>query len=132
MEKKVNASGIQKNLYERIGSLNLLECHKATLQWSQARGILENGKVVTQALKLGSELGELQDNVGKGRLIVDDIGDCLVVLSNLAHLSGLELASCWNHALNDIKDRQGFLNKQGNFIKSTDKNYQALLDLQDK
>jgi uncharacterized protein YabN with tetrapyrrole methylase and pyrophosphatase domain len=91
-----------------------------TLAWSSDRGILKNGKTTTQALKLVSEVGELCDNVGKGRNIKDDIGDCLVVLTNLAHLEGLTLEECWDFAYDEIKDRKGYLNEHGNFIKEGD------------
>lgn len=97
-----------------------------TLEWSYDRGILTNGKTTTQALKLVSEVGELCDNVGKGKNIKDDIGDCLVVLTNLASLEGLTLEECWEHAYNEIKDRQGFLNANGNFIKTEDPAYAQL------
>jgi hypothetical protein len=97
-----------------------------TLEWSYDRGILTNGKVTTQALKLVSEVGELCDNVGKGKDIKDDIGDCLVVLTNLASLSGLTLEGCWTYAYDEIKDRKGFLNEHGNFIKDTDPAYEQL------
>lgn len=85
--------------------------------WSRQRGILENGKVTTQTLKLVSEVGELADHVAQGRHIIDDIGDCIVVLNNLAILSGTTLESCLKHAYNDIKDRKGYLNAEGVFIK---------------
>jgi hypothetical protein len=99
---------------------NLHTLRDLTLEWSEARGILKHGKVQTQALKLVSEVGELCDNVGKGRDIKDDIGDCLVVLTNLAALSNLTLEQCWAHAYNEIKDRKGYLNEHGNFIKDGD------------
>ena len=107
---------------------NLIELEDATRQWSQDRGILTNGKLPTQALKLVSEVGELADNVGKNNLeaLKDDIGDCLVVLTNLSYLAGTTLEECWNEAYNDIKDRVGFLNENGNFIKNTDSNYDEL------
>lgn len=109
--------------------MTLNELQAKTLQWSGDRGILANGKITTQALKLGSEMGELMDNAAKDDLeaIKDDIGDCLVVLTNLANLAGTTLEECWEVAYNDIKDRKGFLNANGNFIKSTDKNYKQLL-----
>lgn len=85
--------------------------------WSRERGILANGKVTTQTLKLVSEMGELADNVAKGRDVIDDIGDCLVVLNNIAVMSGTTLEACLKHAYNDIKDRKGYLNAEGVFIK---------------
>lgn len=104
---------------------NLTTLRDLTLHWADERGILKNGKVTTQALKLVSEVGELCDNVGKDRSIKDDIGDCLVVLTNLAALSNLTLEQCWSHAYNEIKDRKGYLNDQGNFIKEGDIDYSA-------
>jgi len=103
------------------------ELNKLTLEWSKDRGILTNGKATTQALKLGSEFGELCDNLAKGLSIKDDLGDMIVVITNLAALEGLSLAECWNHAYDDIKDRKGFLNENGTFIKSTDTSYKQLL-----
>ena len=119
---------MNKYLYDKIGILDLNECSVATLQWSAERGITTNGKSVTQALKLVSEVGELTDNLAKNQSIKDDIGDCLVVLTNLAELEGLALEDCWNHALNDIKDRKGFLNEHGNFIKESDPAYKKYME----
>ena len=89
--------------------------------WSQERGILTNGKISTQTLKLVSQIGELADNVAKGNDVADDIGDCLVVLNNIAVMSGYSLEDCLKHAWNDIKDRKGYLNDKGVFIKETKK-----------
>ena len=107
--------------------MSLIEVEEAIVQWSSDRGILTNGKSITQALKLGSEFGELCDNLAKGRDVRDDIGDMFVVLTNIARLEGTNLQECANIAYNDIKDRKGFLNAHGNFIKSTDENYKQLL-----
>ena len=108
-----------------ISTLNEFEI--AVRQWSYDRGILTNGKDTTQALKLVSEVGELCDNIAKGADCRDDIGDCLVVLTNIAALRGYTLLECGLVAYDDIKDRKGFLNEHGNFIKSTDPKYEQLL-----
>lgn len=109
--------------------MTLKELEQNTLQWSHDRGITVNGKSTTQALKLVSEVGELCDNLIKGKDVKDDLGDIQVVLTNIAKLEGTTLEECWTHAWNDIKDRKGFLNAQGNFIKSTDAHYkQALME----
>lgn len=118
---------MDKFLYERIGQLDLNECSIATIQWSNDRGIIQNGKAETQFLKLVEEIGELANSLSKGKDIRDDVGDCLVLLTNLTALKGLCLEECWNHALNDIKNRSGFLLPNGNFIKDTDPNYESLL-----
>ena len=89
-------------------------------QWSYDRQIIQNGNVLAQGLKLVSEVGELADNLAKGRDIKDDIGDCFVVLNNLAHMTGLTLEDCMAQAWFDIKDRKGTMNEHGVFIKQGD------------
>ena len=98
-------------------SMSLEELETATLSWSSDKRILKEGSTFVQALKLVSEVGELCDNLIKGRDVKDDIGDCMVLLTSIARMSNTTLAECWNHAYNDIKDRKGCLNKQGNFVK---------------
>lgn len=106
--------------------MTLDEYEVLTLRWSHDRGITINGKAETQTLKLVSEVGELCDNMAKGKDVKDDIGDCLVVLTNIAKLRGTNLTECWKVAYDDIKDRKGFLNEQGTFIKSTDAGYDKM------
>ncbi len=89
------------------------ECTK----WSEAKLIFKNGKRETQYLKLAEEMGELASSIAKGRDVRDDIGDCLVVLNNLAVMSGTTLEECLGIAYYQIKDRKGFLNGNGVFIK---------------
>lgn len=151
------------------------ELHRLTLKWASDRGLLENGTAKTQALKLGSEFGELCGNLANNKGIKDDIGDCLVVCTILSNLYGddllvtleiqpvihttpsvptammylgeiqdmviknnplgffmrnfihqlegiaklrhTNLEESWNIAYQDIKDRKGYLNEHGNFIK---------------
>lgn len=109
-----------------LNSLNILE--EKTIQWSKDRGIIQNGNVKVQMLKLVGEIGELADHIAKGTDIKDDVGDCLVLLTNIANMSGTNLTECWKVAYNDIKDRKGFLTKDGAFIKEKDKQYQIILE----
>jgi len=92
------------------------------LRWGHDRGILINGKPESQFLKLTSELGELADNIAKGRHIAarDDIGDIIVVLIMIADLINTDITTCLQIAYSDIKDRKGYLNEQGIFIKKGD------------
>ena len=39
--------------------------------------------------------------------ITDGIGDCVVVLTNLAELHGISIEDCIERAYNEIKDRTG-------------------------
>ena len=89
-------------------------------QWANDRKIIENGNILAQGLKLVSEVGELSDNLAKGRCIKDDVGDCCVVLNNLAQMQGLALNECLEQAWLDIKDRKGTMNEYGVFIKQGD------------
>lgn len=100
-----------------VEQFTLDELRTKTIDWSMKRGILTNGKVTTQGLKLVSEVGELCDNLAKGKNTIDDVGDCLVVLTNIAALEGFTLEEAWSHAWNDIKDRKGYLSSEGVFVK---------------
>ena len=66
----------------------LEELQPKVLAWAEARGILTNSEPKTQCLKTISEVGELADNIAKGRCIRDDIGDILVTLIILSKLCG--------------------------------------------
>jgi DNA repair ATPase RecN len=103
---------------EVIYSLEKLE--ELTIKWSEDRGIIKNSNSLTQFAKLISEAGELADNIAKGRNIEDDIGDCLIVLCKIAKMNNTNLTNCWNAAYADIKDRKGYLNENGTFIKDGD------------
>ena len=48
--------------------------------------------------------------------MVDGIGDCVVVLTNLAELIGTPIEECIDIAYNEIKDRKGKMNN-GTFKK---------------
>jgi NTP pyrophosphatase (non-canonical NTP hydrolase) len=91
------------------------------VQWASDRGIIQNSTPQIQGLKLVSEIGELADNLAKGRDVRDDIGDCIVVLSIIANMKGIDLHKCVEVAYNDIRDRKGHLNSDGIFIKEGDK-----------
>jgi hypothetical protein len=105
---------------DKIVSYELKQLEELTIKWSEDRGIIKNSTPLTQFAKLVSEVGELADNVAKKRDVRDDIGDCLVVLCNIAKMSGTDLTECWNIAYQDIKDRKGYLNENGTFIKESD------------
>ena len=88
--------------------------------WSMSKGIINNSTPLAQFAKLVSEIGELGDNIAKQRPVVDDIGDCLVVLNTLAIMHGTTLEECLAFAYNEIKDRKGYMNSEGIFIKEGD------------
>ena len=96
--------------------------------WANDRQIIQNGNILAQGLKLVSEVGELADNLAKGRCTKDDIGDCCVVLNNLAQMQGLTLEECLAQAWEDIKNRTGTMNEHGVFIKSEDLGCKGAVD----
>lgn len=98
----------------------LTECAAKFTQWAKDRKIIQNGNLQTQTLKLVSEVGELADNIAKGRDTKDDIGDSFVVLNNLVEMQGYTWQECLEQAWNDIKDRKGYTNEHGVFIKQGD------------
>jgi len=77
--------------------------------WAEERGIYKEGDKKTQLIKLMEEVGELSEAVLKNDKfeIEDAIGDAIVVLTSLAHLSGLQIEGCIETAYNQIKGRTG-------------------------
>jgi hypothetical protein len=89
------------------------------IAWSTARGILANSDAKTQFMKAVSEMGELADAINKRDTdgTIDGVGDVLVCLINVCAILGLNLTDCLAAAYDDIKDRKGYLNTEGVFIK---------------
>ena len=87
-------------------------------EWADARGLYEHGDIKTQALKLVEEVGETCRAVLKDddHAAIDGIGDCVVVLTNLAELLGVSIEDCIEQAYNEIKDRTGKMDN-GTFKK---------------
>ena len=89
------------------------------IRWAEARGIIANSDSKTQLLKAVSEMGELADAIIKRDrpAIVDGIGDVLVCLIVVGALEDIDLTKCLEAAYSEIKDRKGYLNKDGVFVK---------------
>jgi len=78
-------------------------------EWAKERGLYDKGDPKTQTLKLMEEAGEICRAVLKEDRpeIIDGIGDCVVVLTNLAHLCDTTIEACIEAAYNEIKGRSG-------------------------
>ena len=87
--------------------------------WADERGLYDRGDSKTQTLKLMEEAGEICRAVLKKDEpeIIDGIGDCVVVLTNLAHLIGTDIETCIEAAYNEIKDRKGKM-ANGTYVKN--------------
>ena len=77
--------------------------------WAEERGLYKRGDAKTQALKLVEEVGETCRAILKEDYeeVTDGIGDCVVVLTNLAELHGVSIEECIEKAYNEIKNRTG-------------------------
>ena len=100
--------------------MNNDELEAKTTRWGIDRGIIQNSTNQAQMVKLMEEVGELASDIAKQRPVADSIGDCIVVLNNIAHINGLSLNTCWNQAYDEIKSRKGYLNDKGVFVKESD------------
>ncbi len=86
--------------------------------WAQTRGLYDKGNPHTQCVKLQEEAGELAKALLKDDQVevVDAIGDMVVVLTNLAHLRGVNIETCITSAYNVINNRTGKM-INGTFVK---------------
>ena len=78
-------------------------------EWAHERGLYDKGDVKTQTLKLLEEAGEICRAVLKNDKaeIIDGIGDCVVVLTNLAELNNVSIEDCIEAAYDEISNRTG-------------------------
>jgi len=88
--------------------------------WAKERGIYEKGDSKTQYLKLQEECGELSKAIlnNNDAEIIDAIGDCVVVLTNLSKLCGFKIEDCIDSAYNEIQNRKGKM-INGTFVKNS-------------
>ena len=86
--------------------------------WAKERGIYEKGTVRGQFEKLLEEVNELKQGLENENddEIIDAIGDCVVVLTNLANFIDVDIEYCINIAYKVIKNRKGVM-KNGTFEK---------------
>ena len=89
------------------------------VQWGEARGIVQNSTPYAQAVKTREELIELFTAIAKGDRaeMADAYGDILVTLVMGCACADLDLVECFKGAYNEIKDRKGYLNSDGIFVK---------------
>lgn len=87
-------------------------------EWAKAKGIYEKGDPKTQYIKLMEEIGELAQSILKNdpEEFMDAIGDCVVVLTNLAELNDVKIEDCINGSYGVIAKRKGQM-INGTFVK---------------
>lgn len=95
-----------------------LDIFKNIREWATDKGIFDKGDVKTQYIKLQEEAGELAKAIltNDKEEIIDAIGDCVVVLTNLSKLAGYNIEDCILSAYNVISKRTGKM-ENGTFKK---------------
>jgi NTP pyrophosphatase (non-canonical NTP hydrolase) len=108
----LSPTGVQAKSARAIAHFDLIR------EWAEKRGLYLHGDPKTQTLKLMEEAGEICRAVLKDNQddVIDGIGDCVVVLTNLAELHGVTIEHCINMAYNEIKNRTGKMDN-GTFKK---------------
>jgi NTP pyrophosphatase (non-canonical NTP hydrolase) len=88
------------------------------IEWAKDRLIFEQSSDIDQMKKLIEEFSELDRavNVKNLKLIIDGIGDMLVVLTLIAKFNNIDLFQCYCAAYLEIKDRRGKM-INGLFVK---------------
>jgi uncharacterized protein YabN with tetrapyrrole methylase and pyrophosphatase domain len=91
------------------------------LQWSEARKIIPNSTPIAQWKKAMEEMDELRDGIAWEKLdeTKDAVGDVMVCLINICALLDINLVDCLKLAYEEIKDRKGYMNEEGIFVKET-------------
>lgn len=91
------------------------------IQWSEARKIIPNSTPFAQSMKAVEEINELVDALrdNKREDAIDAIGDTVVCLINVCALMDVNLTDCLKAAYEQIKDRRGYMNDQGIFVKES-------------
>ena len=89
------------------------------VRWGEARGIVQNGSAISQAIKTLEETTELLDALNRKNLADtrDAIGDVVVTLLMVCAILDINLTDCLKDAYEEIKDRKGYLTPEGTFIK---------------
>jgi NTP pyrophosphatase (non-canonical NTP hydrolase) len=88
-------------------------------EWATEKGIYNKGDIKTQYVKLQEEAGELAKAIinNDNEEIIDAIGDCVVVLTSIAHFNGITIEECINSAYDVISKRKGQM-INGSFVKN--------------
>ena len=97
------------------------EVEMKVIQWGEARGIVQNATAQSQAIKTLEEVTELFDAINKKDLPAakDAVGDIVVTLIMVCAVLDIDLVQCLQSAYSEIKDRKGYLTKEGIFVKET-------------
>ena len=99
--------------------MSFAEYEIKVVQWGEARGIVQNATAQSQAIKTLEEVTELFDALNKKDMAAtkDAIGDIVVTLIMVCAVLDLDLTQCLAGSYDEIKNRKGYLTKEGIFVK---------------
>jgi hypothetical protein len=99
--------------------MSYAEVEMEVLRWGEARGIVKNGKAISQAIKTLEEVTELLDAINRKNLddAKDAVGDVVVTLIMVCAILDINLVDCLRGAYTEIQYRKGYLTPEGTFIK---------------
>jgi NTP pyrophosphatase (non-canonical NTP hydrolase) len=97
------------------------ELELKVIRWSEERRIIPNSTPFAQSIKAVEEINELVDALRDGNKIeaIDAVGDTVVCLINVCALLDVNLTDCLEAAYLQIKDRRGYMNEEGIFVKES-------------
>ena len=89
--------------------------------WAEDRNLVVGSNPQAQFVKLIEEIGELATGIAKKKelMVMDGIGDAMVVLTIIAAQYHTTPEECLEMAWNEIKDRKGKM-IDGVFVKEAD------------
>lgn len=99
--------------------MSFSEIEMKVVRWGEARGIVQNGKPLGQAIKTLEETTELISAIHCNDMaeIKDAVGDVMVTLVMVCATLDIDLTDCFAGAYDQIKDRKGYLRADGVFVK---------------
>ena len=99
--------------------MSYAEVEMQVVRWGEARGIVQNATAMSQAIKTLEETTELLAAINKKNIeeTKDAVGDIVVTLIMVCAVLDINLVDCLKGAYNEIKDRKGYLTKEGVFVK---------------
>lgn len=99
--------------------MSYAELEMKVVQWSEARKIIPNSTPMAQSIKACEEINELVDALRENNKAeaIDAVGDTIVCLINVCALLDVNLTDCLEAAYEQIKNRKGYMNEEGIFVK---------------
>lgn len=101
--------------------MSFSELELDVIRWSEARKIIPNSTPLAQAFKAVEEINELVDALRDDNKLeaIDAVGDATVCLLNVCALMDVNFTDCLQAAYEQIKDRRGYMNAEGIFVKES-------------